>query len=59
MIRHQLEGVKSTLTSTESNLQHADNEHDNETSYNSPLPATNNHSTTPNKKKTAIFALNK
>ena len=52
MIRHQLEGVKSTLTSTETSLQHTDNEYDNnQTSFNSPLPNTNNHSTTPNKKR--------
>ena len=51
MIRHQLEGVKSTLTSTDTNLLHTGTESDNQTSFTSPLPTTNNHSTTPNKKK--------
>merc|ERR1711981_762628 len=52
MIRQQLQGVKSTLTTTHSSSPHSDNDTDKlQTSFSSPLPSANNNSTTSTKKR--------
>ena len=51
MIRQQLEGVKSSLISTDNTLQYIENEENNgETSFGSPLPS-ETHNITPSKKR--------
>ena len=52
MIRHQLQGIKSSLTAPESNFQHTENEPEAlQTSFTSPAPNNKIHSTTSNKKR--------